>query len=212
MNDGPSTASPSMMAAGTLTLHADPPAPAETRDAEAAWVAACVERARRGDREAFGDLYRRHAGLVHGVLLARLPPAEVPDLAQEVFLLALRKLASLSDAAAFGPWVATLARRAAADHYRAPRWRFGRQREAARETPRGPEPAAAPGLSADGLAVLQALSRLPGAYRETLVLRLVEGMSGAEIAASTGLTEGSVRVNLSRGMKRLRELLEGATS
>ena len=197
-----------MMGAGTLPLYADPLVPAERRDAEAAWAAARVERARRGDREAFGDLYRRYAGLVHGVLLARLPPAEVPDLVQEVFLLALRKLASLADGAAFGPWVATLARRAAADHYRAPERRFGLAGQTAREV----EQATAPRLTAEGLAVLQALSRLPEAYRETLVLRLVQGMSGAEIAAATGLTEGSVRVNLTRGMKRLRALLEGATS
>ena len=47
---------------------------------------------------------------------------------------------------------------------------------------------------------------LPDAYRETLTLRLVEGMTGPEIAACTGLTEGSVRVNLHRGMKQLRLL------
>ena len=48
---------------------------------------------------------------------------------------------------------------------------------------------------------------LPEAYRETLILRLVEGMTGPEIAARTGLTAGSVRVNLYRGMQQLREKL-----
>jgi DNA-directed RNA polymerase specialized sigma subunit, sigma24 homolog len=48
---------------------------------------------------------------------------------------------------------------------------------------------------------------LPDTYRETLILRLVEGMTGPEIAARTGLTHGSVRVNLHRGMQQLRELL-----
>jgi RNA polymerase sigma-70 factor, ECF subfamily len=42
------------------------------------------------------------------------------------------------------------------------------------------------------------------------VLRLVEGMTGPEIAARTGLTPASVRVNLHRGMKQLRERLEGS--
>jgi len=42
---------------------------------------------------------------------------------------------------------------------------------------------------------------LPDAYRETLILRLVEGMTGPEIAARTGLTHGSVRVNLHRARK-----------
>jgi len=56
--------------------------------------------------------------------------------------------------------------------------------------------------------VLAAIQSLPEAYSETLTLRLVEGMTGPEIAARTGLTEGSVRVNLHRGMKQLREKLE----
>ena len=55
--------------------------------------------------------------------------------------------------------------------------------------------------------VLDAVRSLPDAYRETLILRLVEGMTGPEIAARTGLTEGSVRVNLHRGMKLLRAVL-----
>jgi RNA polymerase sigma-70 factor (ECF subfamily) len=61
---------------------------------------------------------------------------------------------------------------------------------------------------AEALAALAAIQSLPEAYRETLVLRLVEGMTGDEIARRTGLTPASVRVNLHRGMKRLREVLE----
>jgi RNA polymerase sigma-70 factor (ECF subfamily) len=55
--------------------------------------------------------------------------------------------------------------------------------------------------------VLAAIRALPEAYRETLVLRLVEGMTGPEIAQRTGLTAASVRVNLHRGMKQLRARL-----
>jgi RNA polymerase sigma-70 factor, ECF subfamily len=187
-----------------LALSVVGPAPAAAAlDAEQAWAAACVARVRRGDREAFGELYRRYARLVHGVLLARLPATEVPDQVQEVFLLALRHLPRLTDAAAFAPWLVTIARRAAADAYR----RGGRSRPGTTEA--APEPQVAPALTADGLAVFQALGRLPAAYRETLILRLVGGMSGPEIAAATGLTAGSVRVNLTRGMKRLRQQLEG---
>jgi RNA polymerase sigma-70 factor (ECF subfamily) len=48
---------------------------------------------------------------------------------------------------------------------------------------------------------------LSEAYRETVILRLVEGMTGPEIAAHTGMTHGSVRVNLHRGMEQLRAKL-----
>ena len=55
--------------------------------------------------------------------------------------------------------------------------------------------------------VLDAVRSLPETYRETLILRLVEGMTGPEIAARTGMTHGSVRVNLHRGMEQLRAKL-----
>jgi len=58
-----------------------------------------------------------------------------------------------------------------------------------------------------GRAILAAVRSLPEAYCETLILRLVEGMTGPEIAERTGLTPGSVRVNLHRGMQMLREKL-----
>jgi RNA polymerase sigma-70 factor (ECF subfamily) len=54
------------------------------------------------------------------------------------------------------------------------------------------------------------MQALPEAYRETLALRLVGGLSGQEIAERTGLTHGSVRVNLTRGMALLRPLLQEA--
>ena len=59
-------------------------------------------------------------------------------------------------------------------------------------------------------AVLACIAKLPEAYRETLVLRLVEGLPGPAIAARTGMTHGSVRVNLTRGMGMLRPLLTEA--
>ena len=53
--------------------------------------------------------------------------------------------------------------------------------------------------------ILDAIRSLPETYSETLVLRLIEGMTGPEIADKTGLTPDSVRVNLHRGMKLLRK-------
>ena len=67
-----------------------------------------------------------------------------------------------------------------------------------------------PDISAEAASAVAAIQDLPEAYRETLALRLVDGLSGPEIAAATGLTAESVRVNLHRGFKLLRERL-GAT-
>ena len=151
-----------------------------------------------GETQEFGQLYDLYAPLVHGILLARVPRAEVDDLVQDIFLHALRKLHTLRDWAAFGPWIAMITRNRATDYYRR-----------TRETTEVSEDLPGKSGSADSRAreILELIRNLPDAYRETLVLRLVEGMTGPEIAARTGLTPASVRVNLHRGMKLLREKL-----
>ena len=154
--------------------------------------------ARAGDRAAFGELYARYARMVHGILLARAPRREVDDLVQDVFLLALRRLDGLRNPDAFGPWLAMIARNRATDHFR-------RDREEAGELP--DHLPGAPHPEGEAVVVLAAIRGLPEAYREPLILRLVEGMTGPEIAERTGLTPGSVRVNLHRGIQMLRERL-----
>jgi RNA polymerase sigma-70 factor (ECF subfamily) len=165
--------------------------------AEAPSDAALVTAARGGDRVAYGELYARYGRMVHGILLARTPRREVADLVQDVFLAAWRRLEALREPQAFGAWVAMIARRRAADYHR-------HQPPAADPLDREPT---GPAGAEEASAVLSALRALPEAYRETLVLRLVEGLSGPEIAQQTGLTHGSVRVNLHRGLKLLRERL-----
>jgi RNA polymerase sigma-70 factor (ECF subfamily) len=160
-----------------------------------------VTAAREGDRTAFGRLYERHARMVHGVLLAHVPYAEVDDLLQDVFLVALRRLDSLREPAAFAGWLLAIARNRANDFYR----RSHAMVELPEELPEGTK-GIDPG-EYEGRAALEAIRSMPEAYRETLMLRLVEGMSGPEIASRTGLTHASVRVNLHRGMKQLREKL-----
>ena len=156
-----------------------------------------VAAARGGNRSAFGQLYERYGRMVHGILLARVRGCDVADLVHDVFLAALRQLGTLRDDGAFGGWLSTIARNRATDHLRG----------AAHETPLPEELPGEKPAQGEASFVLDAIRSLPEAYRETLILRLVEGMSGPEIAARTGLTPGSVRVNLHRGMKQLREKL-----
>lgn len=160
-----------------------------------------VVAARGGDRGALQRLFRGFAPVVHGVLLSYVQPADADDLTQDVFETALRRLHELRDPAAFPGWIVAIARRAALDALR-------RRRD---ERELDVDLVADPGSSEDRLEarrVLALLQTLPAAYRETLVLRLVEGFDGNEIAARTGLTPGSVRVNLHRGMALLRAAIE----
>ena len=164
---------------------------------------AVVDAARGGDRQAFADLYRKYVRMVHGVLLVRVPRADVDDLVQDVFLSAMDRLPALREAAAFPGWLASIARNRAVDFLR-------RKRIPTEELIQ--EPPAHDGDASAALAVLSEIRALPEAYRETLVLRLVEGLTGPEIAERTGLTHASVRVNLHRGMKQLRARLERNTT
>jgi RNA polymerase sigma-70 factor (ECF subfamily) len=159
--------------------------------------ATLIEAVRAGDREAFTELYRLFAPMVHGVLLARVPPVEVDDLVQDVFLIAFRKLHTLRESNSLGAWLAVIARNRAMDFYR-------RARPSEELTEDMAQTCTQESTASE---VLEIIRTLPLAYRETLVLRLVEGMTGPEIAERTGMTPDSVRVNLSRGMKMLRAKL-----
>jgi RNA polymerase sigma-70 factor (ECF subfamily) len=148
-----------------------------------------------GEHDRFGRLYEIYAPLVHGVLLARVPRDEVDDLVQDIFLHALKKLHTLRNPTAFGPWIAMIARNRAMDFHRSSRDTVEVDEHTAIAKP----------LNRTAREVLDLIRQLPDAYRETLVLRFVEGMTGPEIASRTGLTPASVRVNLHRGVKLLRK-------
>ncbi len=159
-----------------------------------------VRRAQRGDDTAFASLYDRYARVVHGILLARVPRVDIDDLVQDVFLSAWQRLDTLRDPAAFGGWLAMITRNRATDSRR--------RRVEVNELPATLAGHDATAARAEALAILDIVRSLPEAYRETLIMRLVEGFTGPEIAERTGLTPASVRVNLHRGMKMLREKLE----
>ena len=161
-----------------------------------------VRSAQAGDVASFEILYSRYAPVVHAILLGRLPSPDADDVTQNVFITALTKLGSLREPAAFAGWIARTARNAAEDHRR--RMIDTVEIDTAFAT-RGTQ-----SEDAEAARALEAIRALPEAYRETLMLRLVEGMSGPEISARTGLTPGSVRVNLHRGMQMLRGALGGS--
>ncbi len=171
-------------------------------DAAAAESQECWRRAANGDPTAFGQLYAAFAPVVHGLALARVGQGEAEDVTQDVFLIVHRRLGELRDFAALPGWICSIARNLATDRLR-------RRRRQPQWTMLQGEPMG----RADGddrelrERMLGRIRALPEAYRDTLVLRLVEGLTGPEIAARTGLTHGSVRVNLTRGMAMLREQL-----
>ena len=158
--------------------------------------AVLVERIRAGEHEAFDELYKMFAPMVHGIILARVRRDETDDLVQEVFIQAYKNLNSLREPNAVGSWLAMIARNRATEFYRS----FKPTEELSEDLSHS-------NSNAQANEILAAIRSLPDAYCETLILRLVEGMTGNEIAERTSLKPESVRVNLHRGMKLLREKL-----
>lgn len=183
--------------ADLLLMNSQSQAAIRQRSDEAAPDAAVIRAVLAGDRDQYGRLYSIYAPLVHGIVLARVPRSEADDLVQDIFLHALRKLNTLRDHNAFGPWIGMIARNRAMDFHR-------RSHETVEVTD---DLKGSDATENKAQEILEIIRSLPAAYCETLVLRLVEGMTGPEIAQRTGLTPASVRVNLHRGMKLLRNKL-----
>lgn len=172
----------------------------DVRVSEAETIAALVLRAQAGDADAVRQLYARLARAVHGVLLGYLQPADADDLTHDVFEIALRQLHDLREPAAFPGWLLSIARRAALQRLR-------HATPLPVDTGSLVDTASTQETRLEAQHALAAIRSLPEAYRETLMLRLVEGMTGPEISVRTGLTPGTVRVNLHRGMGLLRKAL-----
>jgi RNA polymerase sigma-70 factor, ECF subfamily len=164
-----------------------------------------LARARRGDASAFEEIVRLYQRRVYGVALRIVRAHDVADdVTQEAFLRAWRSLERFELGRPFGPWVCRIAANLAVNHVRSPRAREEGLPEAHAETrSREPGPLGAL-LDAEGARVLEAaLAELPQEQRAVLVLRAVEELSYAEIAASLGISAGTVMSRLYRARERL---------
>ncbi len=137
---------------------------------------------------------------------------------QEVYLAAWKERARLPSVEAPAAWLSAIARNLALKFLR----RRGVRREQSEtdlETTERDEQrtrAQADGHSESlgrGAMILRAVQGLPDPYNELLGMRLVEGLTGPELASATGRTYGTIRVQLARGLELLRERLrrEGLT-
>ena len=127
------------------------------------------------------------------------------DLSQETFARAWAAWETQRDEKALKAWLFTIARNEHARMYE--RKRVDVDPEVELDTLVS-KTASDPGLAID---VRRAFGMLPDAYREPLLLQVLGGLSGAEIAATMNSTEEAVNMRLSRARKTLRTLLDGGT-
>lgn len=164
-----------------------------------------VRRARRGDVEAFEELYRGHVGRIYAVSLRMVADPELAEeLTQEAFVKAWSRLASFRGTSAFGTWLHRLAVNVVLDALRArARWqdRFS-------PDPPARQPAAAQRDHAGSLDLERGIAQLPPRARAVFVLHDIEGYKHREIARLLGLTAGASKAHLHRARRRLREELD----
>jgi RNA polymerase sigma-70 factor (ECF subfamily) len=179
-------------------------------EAEAARLIALVELARKGDNEAFGQLYDHYHSSVYRFLYYRVgsvPLAE--DLTAETFFRALRSMSSFRwQGKDFGAWLMTIARNLTTDHFKAGRTRLEQTTEdmtTLDSATEGPEGAVLSLLTNEAL--LEALSQLPAEQRDCLVMRFLQGLSIAETAEVLGRSAGAVKQLQLRGVRNLAKVL-----
>jgi RNA polymerase sigma-70 factor (ECF subfamily) len=172
-----------------------------------------VRRALAGDRTAFEEMVRRTSGLVYARLYLECGDRHrAEDLLQETLLVAYRSLHQLADPARFRNWLLTIAQNTAIDAAR----RQGRQKRNAPHAPpvalagvAGPSPGPDEEVEREEERqhVLSVLRSLPEEYRLPLTLRYIGGADYETISLQLGLTNGSLRGLLHRGLKMLRAQL-----
>lgn len=184
---------------------------AESGSADNGALPELLERAGRGDGEAFGEVYRRFAPRVFGLCLHLLGSRDdAEDATSEVFLRVRAALDRYDRSVPFGAWASSIATNHCLDRLRR------RSRETRLFDPELPEDAATasgPSPLEEMMAeeergtLLRALAALPDRYRVPLALRYYAELTYAEIAAQLGLTREAVAVNLFRAKQRLRRAL-----
>jgi RNA polymerase sigma-70 factor (ECF subfamily) len=162
-----------------------------------------VAQATRGDRQAFGELVRRHGSAVRG-LLRRMgaDPALADDLAQDAFLAAYEQIGEFRGDGPFQAWVKRIAARLYVK-----RWRRESRMPAGEDVA---ELEAADGsvVASDArLDLDDALSRLSTAERVCVSLCYGAGFSHAEAAAALNAPLGTVKSHVKRGLDKLKARL-----
>lgn len=173
-------------------------------------ITVLVEKAKTGDREAYGELVVRFQNSVYAMALGRVrDPLEAQELAQDVFVHAMRKLPQLRDARCFAGWLRRITARMAINRLTRRGPLFGADPElleAVQAKGRAPDEALEVGEAVaqlkDGLAELKPLDRA------TLEAFYIRGRSLKQIAREFEVPTGTVKRRLHVARLRLKEVLD----
>lgn len=164
-----------------------------------------IERAKRGEADAIGRLYERHASRVYAIV-RRLAgdEAQAEDFAQEAWLRVFRALPTFRGESRFTTWLYRVAVNSALYGRRAGQ----RRRRLIDDTVPLPESSGRMEQPLLRLELERAIDQLPRGMRQVLVLHDIEGYKHEEIAEMLGVNAGTCKSQLFKARARLREVLE----
>jgi len=166
-----------------------------------------VERARKGDLDAFGNLVARHqAGLVRYLTHMVSNVSDAEDVAQEALLRAHRALKDFRGQSAFKTWLYQIATNAARTHLDKRRTRREDQTHDVAEMEIGSGEQVERRIVAHDQ-LRRALAELPDEWREAVLLRDIEGLDYREIAEALDIPIGTVESRIFRGRQRLKQIV-----
>ena len=167
-----------------------------------------IDRARGGDRHAFGELYDTHVDAVYRYVLYRVrEPSDAEDLTSEVFTRAFANIHRYRwQGKSFLAWLYTIARNAVTDRRRRQRPTVDLD-DAYGVAEEGPTAHDLAALSEQVDALRGAVKHLTTEQQEVLSLRFVENMSSRQVAKVLGKNEGAIRALQFRALGRLRKLM-----
>ena len=167
-----------------------------------------VDRVQNGEWEAFDLLVQCYLPRVYNRLRALMPPEDVEDVTQEVFLAVVRSLDRFEGRSAFSTWLYAIINHKVSDYYRRRGKREDMERsfyeQEARLLSRDPQPSAE-----DRMLVRQILLRLPERHRDVLLLRFAEGLPFKEVAQAMNLSLEATKSLYRRAITSARKELVG---
>jgi RNA polymerase sigma factor (sigma-70 family) len=167
-----------------------------------------VERARRGDAQAYEALVREHQGIAfRTAYLITGSAADAEESAQDAFVKAYRALGRFRRGAPFRPWVLRIVANEARNRRRSAGRRTALALRAAGEAPSGgaaPSPEGVLIAAEEREGLLAAVNRLREDDRLVIGCRYFLGLSEEETASALGVRRGTVKSRLSRALERLR--------
>ncbi len=174
-------------------------------------ITVLVERAKTGDREAYGELVIRFQNSVYAMALSRVrDPLEAQELAQDVFVHAMRKLPQLRDARCFAGWLRRITARMAINRLTRKGPLFGADPEMLDSVQGvGRSPAEALEVSEAVEQLKEGLAALKPLDRATLEAFYIRGRSLKQMAREFEVPTGTIKRRLHVARQRLKDVLEG---